>query len=122
MSEENDDIGGEGEPERIIVSFSETWTTVDRTNQLILGSQKSLDQIIETLHQPISLRDLKDDKFKQTSEGRLFAIETASKILMEIDRLKVAMKKADVDGNLDLDSKGDFTSGLPEQMATKKTK
>lgn len=103
------------------IKFSAEWNTLDRTKHLIKGSQKSLDQIIVAIHQKISLRDLKDDKFKQTSEGRLFAIETASKILQEISRLEVAMAKADsTGGKIDLEGKKVFTGGLAEQMANEK--
>lgn len=122
MNDEDKDNAEEEELLRINVEFEDEWNIVDRTKQLILGSQMSLDQIVETLHQPISLRDLKDDKFKQTAEGRLFAIDTASKILQEITRLQKALDKSTEAGDVTFDEKLDFASGTAESYANKNKK
>ena len=122
MIDKDEDNAKEEELLRINVEFEDEWNIVDRTKQLILGSQMSLDQIVETLHQPISLRDLKDDKFKQTAEGRLFAIDTASKILQEITRLQKALDKSTEAGEVTFDEKLDFASGTAESYANKNVK
>ena len=107
------------EEQEVKVEFTEVWSAKDRTIRLIEGAQKSVDTIISTLHQPISLEDLRDERFRQTSEGRLVAIETASKILIEIERLEEGLLIA-TDKSSGLERKKEYSSSFAEQFADQK--
>jgi len=90
--EYEDEYEDEEEFEEVEVKFSAEWTIKDRMKQLIKGSQLSADEIIRSLHQPMDLRNNRDEKYKAITEGRIYAIKAASEAMDVIEKYQTKLE------------------------------
>jgi len=107
----------EQEYEGVIVEFDKEWNARNRIKKLIEGAELSVDEIIKSLFNPMDLENLKDERYKAATSGREDAIDTASAIIKNIDRMRKNLNSMDDDGLLS-DDRGKTISSFAERNAS----
>lgn len=98
------------------VKFAYEWSREDRLMIYKTGIENSIDEIITSLHQPLDLKGLIDDKYKSAIDGRIngsSAVRTLLNDLSEVEQ-KLGISKKETKKFIEKEA---FVSGTAEKNA-----
>ena len=94
------------------------WDYEEKTQDLIDASKHAFNELVDALACPLNLAELADEKVQAAVKAKKLALVDAKDIL----RIMKELEKMVEDGELDLDEKGAFQGGGPEDRFKKKKK